>query len=117
MTYAVGDKYSRTTYTGNWDKDKKQGEGTMMFINGGMNKGTFKNDKLCTGTSDVHGHKVVVNGKVVKERRRLGVLPDYPTIRGHSGRRLEELTGYSTISRIIREEERSRRTSNLPPRV
>merc|ERR1711900_102300 len=32
-------------------------------------------------------------------------------------RRLEELTGYPTISRILREEERSRRTSNLPPRV
>merc|ERR1711964_257657 len=31
-------------------------------------------------------------------------------------RRLEELTGYPTISRILREEERSRRTSNLPPR-
>jgi len=32
-------------------------------------------------------------------------------------RRLEELTGYPTISRILREEERSRRSSNLPPRT
>merc|ERR1711964_799665 len=40
-------------------------------------------------------------------RRRLEGLSGSATIRGHSGRPLEELTGYSTISRIIREEERA----------
>lgn len=32
-------------------------------------------------------------------------------------RRLQELTGYRTINRLLREEKRSRRTSNLPDRV
>lgn len=45
-----------------------------------------------------------------KSKRRLAELPSCP-IQGHSGRRLEELTGHSTISRLLREERRAARTT------